>query len=261
MGLNPRNDLSRGTYITDPFGSYPPTLPPDQPLGTGQEYRVPVGTYAPTALAAPRTASTPSIQVSQQPNPLGGTNPTSVLNVPLVLKAPGSTAQMVGDVAQSTSAEQSNRDLIREALSGGEPGYNRLDAGRFSQGPKGFLQQGYSPGGNSWMWFTGGSPFPVQEGPQIVDASTEILRNINASMDYEKKRKRYEEEQARRDAQKGGQRGSQQGSQNAPPGDGTSSASPDVNNYLSDPTSPVWGDFAQGRPNPFLYARTPGPGF
>lgn len=66
---------------------------------------------------------------------------------------------------------ESRRDMLRGRLSGGLSNY-------FDQAKQLNPAGTYSPGGNDWVWYTGGSPFPVNERAQRVMALGSLATNL-----------------------------------------------------------------------------------
>lgn len=97
---------------------------------------------------------------------------------------------------------QANDEIVRAVMERlkGEPAMKGNMPSRVREGKP--FYENFAPGGNSWMWFTGGSPFPVPAGVSELDALSEVIANGLAGY-------RYMQEQEERKRKKEGKDGGQ----------------------------------------------------
>ncbi len=91
---------------------------------------------------------------------------------------------------------KANDEIVRAVLERmkGEPAMKGNMPSRSREGKPFYTN--FAPQGNSWMWFTGGSPFPVPPGVSELDALSEVVANGLAGYRYmqeEAERKRKKE--------------------------------------------------------------------
>lgn len=96
------------------------------------------------------------------------------------------TAGQPGGVSL-TSGSKTNDDLIRAALAqmAENQGLTSAVPSRIRAGQP--IYPSYAPSGNSFVWFTGGSPYPVPDQLAWSDAAAEVLGNLASAWDYKQR--------------------------------------------------------------------------